>query len=90
MTELKLKQKLFTIIGDNASNNGTLCDALFKSLVKQFDDTHDPFSLKPQIRFHGKESWIRCFAHVIALIYGDVLNDLKASTTKAAKKLLDD
>ena len=90
LTELKLKQKLFTITGDNAGNNGTLCNTLFKSLVKQFDDTHDPFSLKPQMRFHGKESWIRCFAHVIALICGDVLNDLKAGTAKAAKKLLDD
>ena len=42
------------------------------------------------MRFHGKESWIRCFAHVISLICGDVLTDLKASTAKAAKKLLDD
>jgi hAT family C-terminal dimerisation region len=90
LTELKLKQKLFTITGDNAGNNGTLCDTLFKSLVKQFDDTHNPLSLKPQMRFHGKESWIRCFAHVIALICNDVLNDLKAGTSKAAKKLLDD
>jgi len=29
LTELKLKAKLFTITGDNASNNGTLYDALF-------------------------------------------------------------
>lgn len=90
LTELKLKQKLYTITGDNASNNRTLCNTLFKSLVKQFDDTHNPFSLKPQMRFHSKESWIRCFAYVIALICSNVLNDLKASTAKTAKKLLDD
>jgi len=90
LTELKLKQKLFTITGDNAGNNGTLCEVLFNSLVGQFDDKSDPFSTKDRMRFHGKDSWIRCFAHVIALICGDVLTDLKAGTTKAAKKLLDD
>jgi hAT family protein len=89
LTELKLKQKLFTITGDNASNNGTLCDALFRTLAKDFDDKQGPLG-RPRMRFHGKESWIRCFAHVIALICGDVLSELKASTAKAAKKLLDD
>jgi hypothetical protein len=89
LTELKLKQKLFTITGDNASNNGTLCDALFRTLAKDFDDKQGPLG-RPRMRFHGKESWIRCFAHVIALICGDVLGELKASTAKAAKKLLDD
>ena len=89
LTELKLKAKLFTITGDNAGNNGTLCDALFQSLVKDFVDYNPQFSVKPRMRFHGKRSWIRCFAHVISLICTDVLNDLKAGTAKAAKKLLD-
>jgi hypothetical protein len=89
LIELKLKQKLFTITGDNAGNNGTLCDALFRILVQEFDDKPSVLG-RPQMRFHGKESWIRCFAHVISLICGDVLTDLKASTAKAAKKLLDD
>ena len=89
LTELKLKQRLFTITGDNASNNGTLCDALFRTLAKDFDDKQGPLG-RPRIRFHGKESWIRCFAHVIALVCGDVLGELKAGTAKAAKKLLDD
>jgi hypothetical protein len=56
LTELKLKQKLFTITGDNAGNNGTLCEALFNSLVGQFDDKNDPFSTKDRMRFHGKDS----------------------------------
>lgn len=89
LTELKLKQKLFTITGDNAGNNGTLCKALFKSLAKHFDDKYTKFSIKPRMRFHGEASWIRCFAHVIALICGDVLKDLKAGTANVAKEMLD-
>jgi hAT family C-terminal dimerisation region len=89
LEELALKQKLFAITGDNAGNNGTLCEALHKSLKQHFDDKLSPIG-KPQMRFHGRDSWIRCFAHVIALICGDVLDDLKAGTAKQAKKWLDD
>ncbi len=86
--ELSIRNKLFAITGDNASNNGTLCQSLYTSLKCQYDDK---FSLigKPRIRFHGRPNWIRCLAHVIALIVSDVLNDLKARSTKEAKKALD-
>lgn len=87
LVEFKLQGKLFTITGDNASNNGTLCNALFQSLCKEYSDMGS-LSKKP-MHFHGKDSWIRCLAHVIALICGDVLGGLKAGTAKEAKKLLD-
>lgn len=35
---LDLKQKLFSITGDNASNNSTLCCHLYKKLLREFDD----------------------------------------------------
>jgi hypothetical protein len=41
------------------------------------------------MQFHGRPSWIRCFAHVIALICGSVLKDRKSGTAKDAQKALD-
>jgi hypothetical protein len=88
LEELKIKHKLFAITGDNAGNNSTLCQALYNSLKHKFDDN---FSLigRLRMRFHGKSSWIRCLAHVIALICKDVLNNLKAGSAREAKRMLD-
>jgi len=36
--ELKIKQKLFAIYGDNVGNNGTLCESLFMTLKRTYDD----------------------------------------------------
>lgn len=87
LVEFNLQGKLFTITGDNAGNNRTLCNALFQSLCKEYSNVAS-LSKKP-IHFHGKASWIRCFAHVISLICGDVLGEVKAGTAKEAKKLLE-
>ena len=86
--ELKIKQKLFAICGDNAGNNGTLCESLFTTLKRTYDDKPSTIG-KPRMQFHGRHSWIRCFAHVIALICTDILSFMKAGTAKEAKKLLD-
>jgi hypothetical protein len=86
--ELNLGHKLFAITGDNAGNNGTLCAALFKCLKKTYDDKDSPIG-KPRMQFHGRFSWIRCFAHVVALVCKDILTYFKAGTAKEAKKLLD-
>ena len=86
LDELNLNPKLFAVTGDNAGNNGTLCEALYKSLKLKYDDRVSPIG-KPQMRFHGRPSWVRCLAHVVALICDDVLKDLKAGTAKEAKKL---
>ncbi|KAH8589123.1 ribonuclease H-like domain-containing protein, partial [Bisporella sp. PMI_857] len=88
LEELKIKHKLFAITGDNAGNNSTLCQALYISLKRKYDDRVSPIG-RPQMRFHGKQSWVRCLAHVIALICKDVLNDVKAGSAKEAKKMLD-
>jgi hypothetical protein len=41
------------------------------------------------MHFHGEDSYIRCLAHVINLIYKAILKELKASTHKEAKAILD-
>ncbi|KJZ69051.1 hypothetical protein HIM_11562 [Hirsutella minnesotensis 3608] len=38
LEELRLKPKLLAITGDNAGNNGTLCQSLYDSLKTKFDD----------------------------------------------------
>ncbi len=86
--ELKLKPKLFTITGDNVSNNGTLCQSLFNSLYWKYDDKFSPIR-RPQMRFYGCWSWIRCLAHIVSLICTDVLKDLKSSSAKEVNKALD-
>ena len=88
LEELDLKLKLFAITRDNARNNSTLCEELYRSLKLTFDDKVSPIG-KPTMRFHRRENWVRYIAHVVALIYDDVLKDLKSGTTKEAKKLLD-
>ncbi|XP_044715041.1 uncharacterized protein HRG_11309 [Hirsutella rhossiliensis] len=88
LEELRLKPKLLAITGDNAANNGTLCQSLYDSLKIKFDDKVSPIG-RPRMRFHGRKSWIRCLAHITSLICEGVLQDLKAGTAKEAKKMLD-
>lgn len=88
LKEINITEKLFSITGDNAGNNSTLCSDLFKKLKAKYDDKVDSLVGKPRMRFHGKESWIRCLAHVTSLICSDVLSDLKAGSAKKAKKIL--
>ncbi len=87
LEELKVKHKLFAIIGNNASNNSTLCYYLFQRLREEYDDQPSP--IRPRIQFYRKLSFIRCLAHMINLIYKDVLSSLKAGSTIKAKKTLD-
>lgn len=89
LKELDIEQKLFAITGDNAGNNGTLSESLFNSLRKKYDDRVTPLG-RPLMRFHGRPSWIRCLAHINALLCDSVLKDLHSSSAKEAKKKLDD
>jgi hAT family protein len=89
LKEINVTEKLFSITGDNAGNNSTLCNDLFKKLKAKYDDKIDSPVGKPRMRFHGKESWIRCLAHITSLICSDVLSDLNAGSAKEAKKMLD-
>jgi hypothetical protein len=58
LDSFKLKQKLFSITGDNASNNSTLCCHLYKKLKHKFDDKDKPNQTKLLMHFHGKDSYI--------------------------------
>ena len=54
LVELKLKHKLFSITGDNAGNNSTLCESLFNSLKADYDN--EISSVRPRMRFHERDS----------------------------------
>ena len=84
-----IKQKLFAITGDNASNNNTLCCYLYRKLKREFNNEVILNSTKPMMQFHGENSYIRCLAHIINLICKAILKELKASTYKEAKAILD-
>jgi hypothetical protein len=88
LEELKIRHKLFAIAGDNTRNNSTLCQVLYDHLKRHYDERFSPIG-RARMRFHGKQSWVRCLAHVIALIVKDVLHDVKVGSAKEAKKTLD-
>jgi hypothetical protein len=90
LDELDIAPKLLTITGDNAGNNGTLCDSLHDQLLKKYDNDDDRFRIRPLMRFRGRQSFIPCLAHVLNLICKDVLASLKAGSAREAKAILDD
>ncbi|KAJ9480587.1 hypothetical protein PENNAL_c0164G05839 [Penicillium nalgiovense] len=90
LEELDVAPKLLTITGDNAANNGTLCDSLHAELLKKYDDKNDQFRIRPLMRFRGRQSFIPCLAHVINLICRDVLASLRAGSAREAKIILDE
>ncbi|KAK5202462.1 hypothetical protein LTR41_011791 [Exophiala xenobiotica] len=79
--ELDLAPKLLTITGDNAGNNGTLCDMLYAELSNVYDDEDKDFRLRSLVRFHGRASFVRCLEHVI--------NQLGVGSVIEAKSTLD-
>jgi formate dehydrogenase maturation protein FdhE len=89
LDSFKLKQKLFSITRDNTSNNSTLYRYLYKKLKREFDDEDKLNRIKPLMHFHSEDSYIRYLAYIINLIYKAILKELKASTHKEAKAILD-
>ena len=57
LEELKIKHKLFAITGDNAGNNGTLCQSLYNSLKHEFDDRFSPIG-RPRMRCRTPLLWV--------------------------------
>lgn len=90
LAELDIAPKLLTITGDNAGNNGTLCDSLHDQLLKKYDNDDDRFCIRPLMRFRGRPSFIPCLAHILNLICKDVLASLRAGSAREAKAILDD
>ena len=90
LEELAIAPKLLTITGDNASNNGTLCDSLHEELLKKYDNDDDRFRIGPLMWFRGRQSFIPCLAHILNLICKGVLASLKAGLAREAKAMSDD
>lgn len=89
LQELDIAPKILTITGDNAGNNGTMCDTLHVALSKLYDDEDTEFRLRHLMRFHGRSSFIRCLAHIINLICKDILSHFSAGSVREAKATLD-
>jgi hypothetical protein len=89
LDSFKLKLKLFSITRDNASNNSTLYCHLYKKLKREFNNEDKLNRTKLLMYFHSEDSYIQCLAHVINLICKAILKELKASTHKEAKAILD-
>jgi hypothetical protein len=80
--------KLFAVCGDNALNNDTFCDHLYKRLLQTYDNNPLSNSGLPHCRFYGRSSRICCITHIIALVVGTILRELKSSTYKEAVELV--
>ena len=52
INELNVQAKFFAFCGDNASNNGTLCNSIFEALKKTHVNS-ESLSIKPCMQFHG-------------------------------------
>jgi hypothetical protein len=89
LAELQIENKLLTITADNASNNETLASELYFNLTEKYNsDDSNPLS-KGCLRFQGVDSYIRCLAHVLNLIVGDILSALKSGDHRSAMEACD-
>jgi hypothetical protein len=65
---LNIAHKLVTVYGDNASSNDTFCDYFLNKLRVNFDEDPQTFTGMPRCLFQGRQSRVRCLAHIINLI----------------------
>jgi hypothetical protein len=84
--ELDIANKMIALTRNNAGNNDTYCDHLYKSLLQTYNDANIPsrLHLNPLMRFLRQKSYILCLTHIINLIYNDVLKSLKSGSVKEA------
>jgi hypothetical protein len=80
--------KLCAVCGDNATDNDTFCDHLHAKLLEEYDDEPTSTSGLPKCRFKGRDSRIRCIAHIISLVADAVLDKLKSGSHKEAAELV--
>lgn len=79
---LNCLEKIIAVCADNATNNDTFCDHFYRMICDEF-----PASSGKR-KFKGRESRIRCLAHIIALIAGKVYNRLEEGSQINAKELV--
>ncbi|KAJ5244715.1 hypothetical protein N7489_004811 [Penicillium chrysogenum] len=82
--ELRIEHKLLAITADNATNNEGLLSELCPNLNNEVQGRDAAASDAKSLRFQGADSYIRCSAHVLNLIVGDVLSMLKAGDHPSA------
>jgi hypothetical protein len=86
---LDIAHKLFAVCGDNAGNNNTFCDHFHQRLLSKFENEPAPDSDSVRCRFRGRESRIRCIAHIISLIVDAIFAKLKAGDYAQAAALIE-
>ena len=89
LVELRIEEKLLTIIADNASNNETLASKLYFNLLEECNLESSKVPSKGRLRFQGIDSYIRCLAHVLNLIVRDILSGMKCGDHKSAIEACD-
>jgi hypothetical protein len=89
LEKLGIEGKILTIAADNATNNESLVSELFFSLKEKFKGSVIAHGETNIFRFQGVDSYIRCLAHVVNLIVGDILSALKFGDYKAAATVCD-
>jgi hypothetical protein len=77
-----LQYKLLYIVGDNASNNGTLMDEVLNKIRQEASE-------EQVILFEGRDSFIGCLAHTLNLVVQDFLSDLNLVCINKIKEIAD-
>lgn len=86
---LDCRAKLFAMCGDNTGPNGTFAEYSYIILLEDHDDSLTPAAGLPRCRFHGRDSQIRCAAHIIALIAGAIYKELRGGEFREAAQFLE-
>jgi hypothetical protein len=87
---LNILLKIISVTRDNALNNDTLCRYLYNKLSKEYNSFKDDLLCRGQfMRFDREDSQIQCLAHVLNLVYKDILKSLGSSTHIETKKFIE-
>jgi hypothetical protein len=89
LVELRIEEKLLPITADNASNNETLASELYFNLLEEYNSKDSKEPGKGRLRFQSIDSYIRCLAHVLNLIFRDILTGLKCGDHKSVIEACD-
>ena len=80
VSELGLQEKLFTITGDNASNNDTMVTDVYNVLKEDLGD---------RAKFLYPDGYVRCLAHILNLVVKEILYSLKSGSCEGAQAVCD-